>query len=109
VPGSGADAAIAALPDREGESPRAVLGAVAAGIAAHVQAESETCRVLMEAPALAAHEPVIAAAVRATDREMGQWHLAPGSFSWSAAAAALAEGPAPGTAHIRVATAAGGE
>jgi len=27
---------------------------------------------------------------------MAQWHLAPGSFSWQAAAAALADGPAPG-------------
>jgi TetR/AcrR family transcriptional regulator, repressor for uid operon len=154
--GQRADAAIAALPDRERESPRAVLGAVAAAIAAHVQAESETCRVLMEARALAAHEPVIAAAVRAADREMhrrleglfaagvaagewpagtdpvlaarlftaglyglmAQWHLAPGSFSWPAAAAALAEGSAPGSpgrgsgagpAHIPAATAAGGE
>jgi hypothetical protein len=29
---------------------------------------------------------------------MAQWHLAPGSFSWEAAAAALADGSAPGTA-----------
>jgi hypothetical protein len=28
---------------------------------------------------------------------MAQWHLAPGSFSWEAAAAALADGWAPGT------------
>jgi hypothetical protein len=28
---------------------------------------------------------------------MAQWHLAPGSFSWQAAAAALAGGPAPGS------------
>jgi hypothetical protein len=86
--------------------------------------------VLMEARALAAHEPVIAAAVRAADDRvheqlevlveaairagkfpagtdpaltarlfttglyglMTQWHLAPGSFSWAAAAAALAAG-----------------
>jgi hypothetical protein len=27
---------------------------------------------------------------------MAQWHLAPGSFSWQAAAAALAGGRAPG-------------
>jgi len=26
---------------------------------------------------------------------MAQWHLAPGSFSWQAAAAALADGRAP--------------
>jgi AcrR family transcriptional regulator len=127
------DAAIAALPDGRRQSPRAVLGAVAAAIAAHVQAESHTCRVLMEARALAAHEPVIAAAVRAADQQMhrqleglfaagvaagewpagtdpalaarlftaglyglmAQWHLAPGSFSWPQAAAALADSPAP--------------
>jgi AcrR family transcriptional regulator len=133
--GQRVNAAIAALPDGERRSPRAVLGAVAASIAAHVVAESETCRVLMEARALAAHEPAIAAAVRAADDRahrqledliaagvragewsagtdpalaarlftaglyglMAQWHLAPGSVSWSAAAAALAGGPAPGT------------
>jgi len=113
-----------------------VLSAVAAAVAGHVLAETETCRVLMEARALAAHEPVIAAAVRAADTRtheqleglfaagvqagewpagtdpalaarlftaglyglMAQWHLAPGSFSWQAAAAALADGRAPGTA-----------
>jgi TetR/AcrR family fatty acid metabolism transcriptional regulator len=127
------DAAVAALPEAGQKSPRALLGAVAAAIAAHVQAESETCRVLMEARALAAHEPVIAAAVRAADQQMhgqleelfaagvaagewpagtdprltaqlfaaglyglmAQWHLAPGSFSWPQAAAALANPPAP--------------
>jgi TetR/AcrR family transcriptional repressor of uid operon len=131
--GQRVDAAIAALPDGQRQSPRAVLGAVAAAIAAHVQAESETCRVLMEARALAAHEPVIAAAVCAADQRMhrqleglfsagvaagewpagtdpglaarlftaalyglmAQWHLAPGSFSWPQAAAALADSPAP--------------
>jgi AcrR family transcriptional regulator len=62
--------AIAALPEAGRQSPRAVLHAVAGAIAAHVQAESQTCRVLMEARALAAHEPVIAAAVRATDQKM---------------------------------------
>ena len=128
------DAAITALPDAERQSPRAVLHAAAAAIAAHVQAEPETCRVLMEARSLAAHEPAIAAAVRAVDARthrqlehliaqgaqagewpsgtdpalaarlftaglyglMAQWHLAPGSFSWEAAAAALAASPAPG-------------
>ncbi len=65
--GQRANAAIASLPDRERESPRAVLRAVAAAVAAHVLAESQTCRVLMEARALAAYEPVIAAAVRAAD------------------------------------------
>lgn len=130
------DAAIAALPEAGQRSPRQVLRAVAAAVAAHVVAEAETCRVLMEARALAAHEPAIAAAVQAADartheqleglfaagvqaREwppgtdpalaarlfaaglyglMAQWHLAPGSFSWQAAAAALADGLAAGTA-----------
>jgi hypothetical protein len=110
-----------------------VLHAVAAAIAAHVLAESQTCRVLMEARALAAHEPVIAAAIRTADASMhqqlqelftagvtaeewpadtdpalaarlftagmyglmAQWHLAPGSFSWPDAAAALAATSAP--------------
>jgi TetR/AcrR family transcriptional regulator, repressor for uid operon len=127
------DAAIAALPDADRRSPRRVLHAVAAAIAAHVTAEPQTCRVLMEARAMAAHEPVIAAAVRAVDARthqqlealiasgvsagewpdgtdaalaarlftaglyglMAQWQLAPGSFSWEAAAAALAGSLAP--------------
>jgi len=127
------DAATAALPDADRGSPRRVLHAVAAAIAEHVTAQSATCRVLMEARALAAHEPAIAAAVRAADARaherlegliaagvragewpagtdpalaarlftaglyglMAQWHLAPGSFSWDAAAAALAGPPAP--------------
>jgi AcrR family transcriptional regulator len=127
------EAVIAALPDADRTSPRQVLHAIAAAIAAHVTAESQTCRVLMEARALAAHEPAIAAAVQASDTAtlqqleqlfaagvsagewpegtdpalaarlftaglyglMAQWHLAPGSFSWDAAAAALAGGPAP--------------
>jgi AcrR family transcriptional regulator len=126
-------AAVGALPEARRQSPRAVLGAVAAAIAAHVEAESETCRVLMEARALAAHEPFIAAAMRAADAGahrqleeliaagvaagewaagtdpalsahlftaglyglMAQWHLAPGSFSWPLAAAALAASAAP--------------
>lgn len=126
--GQRVEAAVAALTDRERESPRAVLRAVAAAIAAHVVAESETCRVLMEARAMAAHEQAIAAAIRAADARMhrqlqelfaagvaagewpadtdpalaarlftagmhglmAQWHLAPGSFSWPDAAAALA-------------------
>ena len=125
--GQRVDAAIASLAEADRGSPRRVLHAVAAAIAAHVTAEPETCRVLMEARALAAHEPAIAAAVRAADARaheqlegliaagvragewldgtdaalaarlftaglyglMAQWHLAPGSFSWDAAAAAL--------------------
>jgi TetR/AcrR family transcriptional regulator, repressor for uid operon len=128
----GAEIAAMSQPDRQ--SPRAVLGAVAAGIAAHVLAETQTCRVLLEARAMAAHDPVIAAAIRVTDGRMhrqlqelftaglaagewpagtdpelaarlftaglyglmAQWHLAPGSFSWQNAAAALAASPAPG-------------
>ncbi len=128
------NAAVATLPEAGRRSPRRVLHAVAAAVAAYVLAETETCRVLMEARALAAHEPAIAAAVRAADARtheqlegliaagvaagewpagtdpplaarlftaglyglMAQWHLAPGSFSWPAAAAALAGGPAPG-------------
>ena len=127
------DDAVAALPEARRQSPRAVLRAIACAIAAHVQAEAETCRVLMEARALAAHEPVIAATVRAADQQMhrqmeelfeagvaagewsagtdaglaarlftaalyglmAQWHLAPGSFSWPEAAAALAASPVP--------------
>jgi AcrR family transcriptional regulator len=126
------NAAIAALPEVDRRSPRQVLGAVGAAVAAHVLEETETCRVLMEARALAAHEPAIAAAVLAADNRthqqlesliaagvqagqwpagtdpalaarlftaslhglMAQWHLAPGSFSWDAAAAALTGGPA---------------
>jgi TetR/AcrR family transcriptional regulator, repressor for uid operon len=131
--GQRVDDAVATLAETERQSPRAVLRAVATAIAAHVQAETETCRVLMEARALAAHEPAIATAVRATDEQMhdqleelfaagaaagewpagtdaalaarlfaaglyglmAQWHLAPGSFSWPAAAAALADNPPP--------------
>jgi len=127
------NAAIAALPAAGRRSPRRVLHAVAAAVAGHVMQEAETCRVLMEARALAAHEPAIAAAVEAADTRthdqlegliaagvqagewpagtdpslaallftgapyglMAQWHLAPGSFSWDAAAAALA-GAEPG-------------
>jgi AcrR family transcriptional regulator len=129
------EAAIAALPDADRASPRRVLHVIAAAIAAHVTAEPQTCRVLMEARAQAAHEPAIASAVQASDTAahqqlkqlitagvsagewpegtdpalaarlftaglyglMAQWHLAPGSFSWDAAAAALAGGPAPHT------------
>jgi TetR/AcrR family transcriptional repressor of uid operon len=130
------NAAVAALPEPERRSPRRILHAVAAAVAAHVLEETGTCRVLMEARVLAAHEPAIAAAVRAADTKtheqlesliaagvgagewpagtdpalaarlftaglyglMAQWHLAPGSFSWPAAAAALAGDPAAGTA-----------
>jgi len=128
------NAAIATLPEAARRSPRQVLHAVAAAAATHVLAETETCRVLMEARALAAHEPAIAGAVRAADERtheqleglfsagiqagewpagtdpalaarlftaglyglMAQWHLAPGSFSWGAAAAALADGTTGG-------------
>jgi TetR/AcrR family transcriptional regulator, repressor for uid operon len=134
--GQRVDAAIAALPEARRRSPRRILHAVAAAIAAHVTAEPETCRVLMETRAQAAHSPAIAAAVQAADTRahqqleqliaagvaagewpegtdpalaarlftaglyglMAQWHLAPGSFSWDAAAAALAGRPAPDAA-----------
>jgi AcrR family transcriptional regulator len=124
------EATVAALPEARRHSPRRVLHAVAAAVAEHVLAEAQTCRVLMEARALAAHEPALAAAVLAADTRtheqlegliaagieagewpvdtdpalaarlftaglyglMAQWHLAPGSFSWAAAAAALADG-----------------
>src|SRR5215472_7185921 len=59
------EAAIAALPGAHGGSPRQILHAIAAAIAAHVTAEPQTCRVLMETRALAAHSPAIATAVRA--------------------------------------------
>jgi AcrR family transcriptional regulator len=126
------NAAIAALPEAGRRSPRQVLHAVAAAVAGHVLEQAGTCRVLMEARAMAAHEPEIAAAVLAADTRthrqledlitagveagewpagtdpdlaarlftaglyglMAQWHLAPGSFSWHDAVAALAEGMA---------------
>jgi AcrR family transcriptional regulator len=126
--GARVQAAVAALPEGERDSPRSVLRTVAEAVAEHVLADAETCRVLMEVRALAAHEPEIAAAVTAADDRlheqleglfaagvragqwpvetdpalaarlfsaavyglMAQWHLAPGSFSWRAAAAALA-------------------
>ena len=132
------DDAVAALPETDRQSPRTVLRAVSTAIAAHVQAETQTCRVLMEARALAAHEPVIATAVRTADEEMhvqlrelfaagiaagewptgtdaafsarlfaaglyglmAQWHLAPGSFSWPQAAAALADNPTPASNSV---------
>jgi AcrR family transcriptional regulator len=132
--GQRVEAAIAALPDADRGSPRRVLHAVATGVVAHVTAAPQTCRVLLEARAQAAHSPAIAAAVRASDARahqqleqliaagvsagewpegtdpvlaarlftaglyglMAQWHLAPGSFCWDAAAAALAGVPAPG-------------
>jgi len=140
-------AAVAALPEAARRSPRRVLQAVASAVAAHVRAEPQTCRVLMEARALAAHEAAIGAAVRAADARaheqleelmaagmaagewpqgtdpalaarlftaglyglMAQWHLAPGSFCWDAAAAALAGGPAPPTADGAIRRERGGQ
>jgi AcrR family transcriptional regulator len=124
------DRAVARLPEAS-RSPRHILHAVATAVAAQVIDEPETCRVLMEARALAAHDPAVAAAITAADTRthrqledlvsagiaaaewppgtdpaltarlftaglyglMAQWHLAPGSFSWDAAAAALAGSP----------------
>lgn len=65
--GKQVNAAIAALPEAGLSSPRRVLQAVGAGIAAHVQAEPDACRVLLEARALAAHDPALTAAVRDGD------------------------------------------
>jgi len=66
-----------------------VLHAVAGAVAGHVQEQAQACRVLMEARALAAR--LFTAGLYGL---MAQWHLAPGSFSWETAAAALADGPA---------------
>ena len=60
-------AAIAALGPARRSSPRRVLHAVADAVAGHVQEEADACRVLMEARAMAAHEPAVAAAVQAAD------------------------------------------
>jgi len=132
------DAAVAAMPEAERRSPRRILHTVSCAVADHVLEQTLTCRVLMEARALAAHEPGIAAAVRASDAStheqleglitagihagewpagtdpalaarlftaglyglMAQWHLAPGTFSWNAAAAALAGHVAPCVAGV---------
>ncbi len=126
--GDRVNAAVTALSEAERRSPRRILHVIAAAVAAHVTEHAQTCRVLMEARALAAHEPAIAVAVLAADARtheqleglfaagvaagewppgtdpalaarlftaglyglMAQWHLAPGSFSWDAAAVALA-------------------
>jgi AcrR family transcriptional regulator len=64
--------AIAALPESGRRSPRQILRVVAAAVAAQVLEETDTCRVLMEARALAAHEPAIATAVRAADTRTHQ-------------------------------------
>lgn len=142
--GERVDAAVAGLPEAS-RSPRHILHAVAAAVATHVTAQPETCRVLMEARALAAHEPAVAAAIAAADARthrqledlfsvgitagewppgtdpalqarlftaglyglMAQWHLAPGSFSWDAAAAALAGNPVSGPARGLVPSSAG--
>jgi transcriptional regulator BetI-like protein len=132
------NAAVAALPEAGRRSPRQILRVAAAAVAGHVTGHAQTCRVLMEARALAAHEPAIAAAVKAADARtheqlegliaagvaagewpagtdpaltarlftaglyglMAQWHLAPGSFSRDAAAAALADTGRPAAPDI---------
>jgi TetR/AcrR family transcriptional regulator, repressor for uid operon len=67
------DAAAGALAEPGRRSPRSVLAAVAAAIAAHVTENPQTCRVLMEATTLAAYEPAIAARVQAaTAASLGQ-------------------------------------
>src|SRR5260370_23288872 len=87
------NAAIAALPEAGRRSPRQVLHAVAAAVAGHVLEETGTCRVLMEARALAAHEPALAAAVRAADTRIhGQLE---GLFAAGAEAGEWAAGTDP--------------
>jgi AcrR family transcriptional regulator len=86
-----AQSAVEALTETQRRSPRQVLRAVAGAIAGQAAQSPQTCRVLMETRALAAHEPQIAEAVRAADtrsREQLQ-HL-------FAAGVAAAEWP-PGT------------
>jgi AcrR family transcriptional regulator len=61
------DAAVGTLAEPARRSPRSVLAAVAAAIAAHVAENPQTCRVLMEAMTLAAYEPAIAARVQAAN------------------------------------------
>jgi AcrR family transcriptional regulator len=61
------EAAVGGLAEPARRSPRTVLAAVAAAIAAHVTGNPQTCRVLMEATTLAAYEPAIAARVRAAN------------------------------------------
>jgi TetR/AcrR family transcriptional repressor of uid operon len=61
------DAAVGGLAEPARRSPRAVLAAVAAAIAAYVTGNPQTCRVLMEATTLAAYEPAIAARVQAAN------------------------------------------
>src|SRR6516225_7519750 len=51
--GDRVNAAVAALPESGRRSPRRVVRAVAAAVATYVLEETETCRVLMEARALA--------------------------------------------------------
>jgi len=72
-----ASAAVAALPGAARRSPRRILHAVAAAVAAHVLEETGTCRVLMEARALAAHEPAVAAAVRAAGELLSLKRISP--------------------------------
>lgn len=62
--------AIAALPLAERRSPRAVLRAIVESTGRHVQDDPRTCRVLMEAQALAAYVPAIAARVIAYQDEV---------------------------------------
>jgi AcrR family transcriptional regulator len=121
---------LATLTPAERNSGRRMLRTIVEVTGRHVQAETATCRVLMEGRALAAYVPAIAervgteqvqaqaqiealiragiaagewppdfdAALHATMMRatihglMATWHLAPGSFSWDAAAAALAAG-----------------
>ncbi|NUR05218.1 MAG: hypothetical protein HOY79_54565 [Streptomyces sp.] len=59
---------MAALPEQERTSPRAVLHTVAAVVWTQVVDQPDACRVLMEARTLAAYHRAIADAVQAADR-----------------------------------------
>lgn len=66
------DAAVQALAVPDRGSPRRVLRTVATAVGTHVVAHPRACRVLMEARALAAYHPGIAAAVHAADTQTHQ-------------------------------------
>src|SRR5260370_42529094 len=74
--GERVDAAVAGLPEASRRSPRQVLHAVAAAVAAHVTTQPETCRGLLEARAVAAHAPAATPAVTTahtrTDRQLAR-------------------------------------
>jgi len=67
-------AALATLTPAERDSARRVLRTIVEVTGQHVQAEAETCRVLMEGRTLAAYVPAIAERV-ATEQAQGQTQL----------------------------------